>query len=56
MSGDKAFRLFDTYGFPLEMTQELAEERGYKVDVTGYIKAYEEHQELSRTASAGKFK
>jgi alanyl-tRNA synthetase len=38
------------------MTQELAEERGYRVDVMGYIRAYEKHQELSRTATAGKFK
>jgi hypothetical protein len=38
------------------MTQELAEEMGYKVDITGYIIAYEKHQELSRTATAGKFK
>jgi alanyl-tRNA synthetase len=38
------------------MTQELAEERGYKIDITGYIKAYEKHQELSRTAAVGKFK
>jgi alanyl-tRNA synthetase len=53
---DKAFRLFDTYGFPIEMTQELAEEKWLKVDITEFIKAYEKHQELSRTATAGKFK
>jgi alanyl-tRNA synthetase len=38
------------------MTIELAEEKDLRVDVTGYIKAYEEHQEKSRTAAAGKFK
>lgn len=53
---DKAFKLFDTYWFPLEMTEELASEHWLKVDVQGYIKAYEEHQEKSRTASAWKFK
>jgi len=52
----KAFKLYDTYGFPLEMTVELAEEKGLKVDKEGFDKAFKEHQEKSRTASAGKFK
>jgi len=52
----KAFKLYDTYGFPLEMTEELALERGLKVDKEGFKKAFKEHQEKSRTASAGKFK
>lgn len=56
ISGNKAFTLFDTYGFPLEMTLELAREQGLTVDVEGFKKAFEEHQEKSRTASAGKFK
>ena len=56
ISGKATFRLFDTYGFPLEITKELAEERGYKIDEDGYKKAFEEHQEKSRTASAGSFK
>ena len=51
-----AFKLFDTYGFPLEMTEELAKEHWLKVDSDWFKKAYEEHQEKSRTASAGKFK
>ena len=56
ISGKAAFRLFDTFGFPLEITKELALERGYTVDEEGYKKAFEEHQEKSRTASAGAFK
>jgi len=56
ISGGKAFTLFDTYGFPLEMTLELAKEQGLTVDIDGFKKAFEEHQEKSRTAAAGKFK
>lgn len=56
ISGGKAFTLFDTYGFPLEMTLELAKEHDLTVDVEGFKKAFEEHQEKSRTAAAGKFK
>ena len=56
ISGWKAFTLFDTYGFPLEMTLELAKENDLTVDVDGFKKAFEEHQEKSRTAAAGKFK
>lgn len=52
----KAFKLYDTYGFPIEMTQDLAKERWLKVDVEWFKKAFKEHQEKSRTASAGKFK
>ena len=51
-----AFHLYDTYGFPIELTVELAEEKGLKVDVEGFNKKFKEHQELSRSASAGKFK
>ena len=56
IDGTCAFHLFDTYGFPLELTEELAKEKGLKVDVEGYNQKFREHQELSRTASAGKFK
>ena len=56
IDGLTAFHLFDTYGFPLELTIELASEKGIKVDVDGFNKKFKEHQELSRTASAGKFK
>lgn len=56
ISGNKAFTLFDTYGFPIEMTLELARENGLEVDMNGFNQAFEKHQELSRTAAAGKFK
>ena len=56
LDGATAFRLFDTYGFPLELTEELAAERNLKVDSEGFNQKFKEHQEKSRTASAGKFK
>ena len=56
LDGQTAFRLFDTYGFPIELTVELASEKGLKVDEVGFMEKYKEHQEKSRTASAGKFK
>lgn len=56
ISGKAVFRLYDTFGFPFELTKELAEERGYAVDEQAFKKAFEEHQEKSRTASAGVFK
>jgi len=56
IDGYTAFRLFDTYGFPLELTVELASERNLSVDVEGFNAKFKEHQEKSRTASAGKFK
>ena len=51
-----AFHLYDTYGFPIELTEELANEKGLKVDIEGFNKKFKEHQELSRTSSAGRFK
>ncbi len=51
-----AFHLYDTYGFPIELTLELATERGLTVDQDGFQKKFKQHQELSRTASVGKFK
>lgn len=56
ISWDKAFRLYDTYGFPLEMTIELAKEKWFSVDQEKFQEAFQKHQELSRTASEGKFK
>ncbi len=56
ISGSKAFTLFDTYGFPLEMTIELAKEHWLTVDIEWFQSAFLKHQELSRTASVGKFK
>ena len=56
ISGKAAFRLFDTFGFPYELTEEIAKERGYEVDKAGYDEAFKAHQDLSRSASAGTFK
>ena len=56
IDGTTAFHLFDTYGFPLELTIELAKEKGLNVDVEGYNQNFREHQELSRSSSQGKFK
>ncbi len=55
IGGKQAFRLYDTYGFPLELTEELAEEQGYSVDEVGFDEAFKEHQEKSK-APAGAFK
>ena len=56
INGVDAFDLYQTYGFPIEITKELAEERGLTVDEDGFAKELKKHQELSRTASVGKFK
>jgi alanyl-tRNA synthetase len=56
ISGKGAFLLYQTYGFPIEMTEEIAKERGLKVDLKGFSEEMKKHQELSRTASAGTFK
>ena len=56
ISGEDAFKLFDTFGFPLEMTEELAKENGLKVDTAGFEAKFKEHQEKSRTIDAGSFK
>lgn len=56
IDGVSAFNLYQSYGFPLEITEELAKEKGMTVDKEGFALELEKHQELSRTASAGKFK
>ena len=56
LSGKTAFKLYDTYGFPIEMTVELAKEIGYEVDVEGYRKAFEEHQQKSHAGAEQRFK
>ena len=56
ISGKTAFKLYDTFGYPLEMTLELAKEQGLEVDVAGFDEANRKHQELSRTTSSGSFK
>ncbi|MDE6294209.1 MAG: alanine--tRNA ligase, partial [Clostridiales bacterium] len=54
--GKSAFRLYDTYGFPLEMTIELAKERGFKVDVDGFNAKFAEHREKSHAGAEQRFK
>ena len=56
IDADTAFHLYDTFGFPIELTLELAKEKGLNVDLDGFNIKFKEHQELSRTASQGKFK
>ncbi len=55
ISGIDAFHLYDTYGFPLELTEELAKEKGLKIDKKGFQKAFKEHQEVSRAGAEKKF-
>ena len=56
ISGKTAFKLYDTFGFPFEMTCEMAAKDGLTVDKEGFDEANRKHQELSRTTSAGSFK
>lgn len=56
VSGKNAFYLYETFGFPIELTVEMAQEKGFKVDLKGYEDAYAKHQELSRKGAEQKFK
>lgn len=56
ISGKQAFKLYDTYGFPLEMTEELASDHRMTVDKDGFDEAFKKHQELSRAGAEEKFK
>lgn len=56
LNGKTAFRLYDTFGFPLEMTIEICKEKGFDVDVDGYHKAFAEHQLKSQKGAEQKFK
>ena len=56
ISGREAFLLFQSYGFPFEITRELASERGIKIDEKGFNKEFEKHQELSRKGAEQRFK
>ena len=56
ISGEEAFKLFATYGFPLELTEEFAQENKITVDKKGFQKAFEEHQKISRNGSDQRFK
>ena len=53
---DTAFKLYDTYGFPIELTEELAKEANLEVDIEGFNEKFKEHQEKSRQGSTQKFK
>jgi alanyl-tRNA synthetase len=56
LSGKDIFLLYQSYGFPIELTQEIAKEKMIKVDLVGFKKELKKHQSLSRTAAKGKFK
>ncbi len=56
IDGKESFLLYQSYGFPIEMIKELADEKKISVDEKGFEKELAKHQELSRTASSGKFK
>lgn len=56
ISGKQAFKLYDTYGFPIEMTEELAKENNLTVDKIGFDESYKAHQQLSRQGAEQKFK
>lgn len=56
ISGRVAFRLYDTFGFPIELTEELASEKGMTVDLDGFHDAFQKHQEVSRAGASEQFK
>jgi len=56
LDGEAVFRLYDTFGFPVELTQELAAEKGYTVDVNDFDNRFKEHQEKSRAGADQIFK
>lgn len=56
ISGKNAFKLYDTHGLPIELTEEMATKKGFKVDRKGFDKAFKKHQELSRKGAEQKFK
>ena len=56
ITGKEAFNLYQTYGFPLDITLELAKEKGIDVDTASFKQEFIKHQEVSRTAAAGRFK
>lgn len=56
ISGKAAFRLYDTFGFPIEITEELAKDNGITVDIDGYLACYEEHRQKSQAGAEQKFK
>jgi len=55
ITGEEAFHLYDTYGFPIELTKELADEKNIKVDIGGFYNFFKKHQEVSRKGVEAKF-
>lgn len=55
ISGQDVFHLYDTYGFPVELTEELAKEKGLKIDKKGFEEAFKKHREISRAGAEKKF-
>lgn len=53
LAGEDAFRLYDTYGFPLDLTEEVAEERGFGIDLDGYTRCLEESKKIARASWKG---
>ena len=56
MDGRSAFKLYDTYGFPIEITEEMAAEKGIEVDVEGFQERFKKHQENSHAGAEQRFK
>lgn len=56
INGKSAFRLFDTFGFPLELTVEMAQDLGFEVDQNGFKEMFKHHQEVSKGVAKGEFK
>ena len=56
IDGQSVFHLYDTFGFPIEFTQELASEKGYTVDVEGFQESFRHHQEISHAGASQRFK
>lgn len=56
LDGELAFKLYDTFGFPIEFTVEIAAEQGITVDVDGFAKKFSQHQDKSRQGAEGKFR
>lgn len=56
IDGVSAFRLYDTYGFPIEFTLEMAKEKGFDVDIAGFEESFKKHQELSHQGASQRFK
>ena len=56
LDSEKVFKLFESFGFPIELVQELAKEQGLQVDKTAFDEMYKHHQELSRAGSEKRFK